>query len=110
MTPDLREKLELAAKACGYTVHGSINQQFIVNFPSGLRGIWNPPDDSADCAGMKAALRIDDRWGEGCVVACHEGGAPARVANFKDHNNDPQAAWRYAVLCVAAELGRRMKS
>ena len=108
-----REMLEFAAKACGIEQTGYfevIGVQYVNGSEdSPYTDFFNPLTNSADCAAMCAKLFIDSDWYKDSI----------RMANpfddndeqheawedFKDHNNDREAAWRYAATQVAAKIG-----
>jgi hypothetical protein len=110
---DDREMLELAAKAAGFTVHGWINDRFIVNFGDGMRGEWNPLTDDGDCARLQAALQIDNYWDAYQVQMQHiyirSDEIHKHTAQYKDHGGDRLAAWRAAVVAVAIAIGKEGK-
>ncbi len=108
-----REILEKCAMACGYSMHGMINDSFIVNFPTGMRGEWNPLTRNDDCAEMCAQLMIDTHWGSNTTFVEASGYDSSDTlvyyqAELKDHNNDKCAAWRHAACHVAAMMGERV--
>lgn len=96
-----REMLELAAKACGYTVHGSINDRFIVNFGEGMRGEWNPLKDDGDALrlAVRLGIPIEVDYGVNEVIIRGQFGIAL--------GNDPDAATRRAITRAAAEKGKQ---
>ncbi len=123
---DTRDLLEKAARACGIVVEGSYQDDDGVTWlrvrprPRDAVG-WNPLADSGDCADMNADRGIETSWiyetlqsNTPIAVECASSrtdfsveGRPRHVALFKDHNNDPLAAWRYASTVVAGMMGER---
>lgn len=106
-----RELLEMAAKAIGETP-----ERWTVGSesPSGLllRGVqhpWNPLRDDGDALRLAVKLglvvEIDNELG-GESSAWRYGEAPAK--EFIEHEEDPYAATRRAVVLAAAEIGRAM--
>ena len=108
-----REMLEFAAKACG--IDGVWQDEFGMHLmgkyllcPGELPRYWNPITNSADCAAMCAKLGIDTYWGhtKWQVVSVECGVKQIlELQLLKDHNNDREAAWRYAATQVAAKIG-----
>lgn len=102
-----REMLEYIAKACGSdAVWFDELSAFVANDTP--NPTWNPLTDSADCAAMCAKLMIDTNWNSSSVLCStvYYGDDSECVENFKDHNNDREAAWRYAATMVAAAKDR----
>lgn len=111
MTPDIKELLELAAKAAGLELD-KFSYVEKPNTPAYFTaknyvGRWNPATDDGDGARMEASLMIDVIWAYGCVAA-RVSGMPDSVEAYKEYPNK-QAARRMASLRLAAEVGRRMK-
>ena len=99
MTID-RTTLENAARACGYD-YTVIGQQVFKSRNDLVP--WNPAYDSGQCADMEAELGIDVIWYETRVAAdCNK--VPGLWEKFTDHNNDRQAARRYASVRLAAKI------
>jgi hypothetical protein len=71
---------------------------------------FNPLTNSGDCAEMNAE-NINTTWLDGSVLAesvelDNNGFALfSKIAKFREHNNDPLAAWRYASTVVAGMMG-----
>lgn len=106
--------LEAAAKACGFKkwrvltsglFQVSNNENWNEAFAKWTD--WNPLTNSSDCAAMCAKLKIDTTW-EDVSVFCS---VPMflNATWFEDHNNDREAAWRFAACKVAEAIGRAMK-
>jgi hypothetical protein len=106
-----RELLELAAKAAGYT--GTVNE-----FPSGYveMGLSNhfEPDGSNVWAPIHndgQALRLAVKLGfslslEGRIAMVHNG-IDVSEERAQDHDSDPYAATRRAIVRAAAEIGAK---
>jgi hypothetical protein len=102
-----REMLEFAAKACGIDYKMSENNPTVfIRHTENFGWIeWNPLTNSADCAAMCAKLAINTRfWIDGQYAKCFDQ-KYAETQRFEDHNNDREAAWRYAATQVAAKIG-----
>lgn len=106
MTEREREMLEHAATAAGYSVHGSVGSRFIVNFGDGIRGEWNPLQDDGDAARLRTKLRLGVTWDVGDIYVCvfELYGDKTWCEYFSDHNNDPDAALRWATVRAASEV------
>lgn len=120
MTTEL-EQLTLAAKACGHLVIGPVegfivqpNAEhmggLIVRNDQGGDSAWNPRNSDGDCARMEAALQISVEWHVSHCVAWVNALAfdQIRATNYKDHNDNKNAARRAASVAVASEIGRLM--
>ncbi len=104
MKPEDKNMLEYAAKACGI----ELNYWCPTNNAFWCGEYWNPLTNSADCAAMCAKLAIDTRWycnGESVTCIQKVDLWPGWSEHTKDHNNDREAAWRYAATMVAAKIG-----
>lgn len=101
---DIRELLELAAKAAGYNVDFADWRDCggWTDYRKIPGGYWNPSINDGDCARMCAALEIGTQW-VGSWVECSHG----EVFRTEEFYNDRLAAWRMAALRVAAEIGRQ---
>jgi hypothetical protein len=101
-TQELRTMLEAAAKVSG------VEGQWIEathRYPRGWfrcsnQHEWSPQDDDGDCARMEAALQLDVLWGDYAVLVQSEQSEGSEF--YADHNNDRQAARRWASLRAAA--------
>ena len=106
-----REMLEFAAKACGYEVEAYCNDGAIVvhddSRPYGFD--WNPKDSSADCAAMCANLKINSAYWVNAIECYANSGIVEHSEFYDKHNNDREAAWRYAACKVAEAIGMAMK-
>ena len=98
-----RELLELAAKACGYSVNPPQGLAVAENLPTVfvLDGEeWNPLTDDGDA--LRLAVKLN--------IAVHPGFAytpTGKLINYRDHANRI-AATRRAIVRAAAEIGRQM--
>jgi hypothetical protein len=101
-----REMLEFAAKAVGVEL---INLDYEFGpYIAGTMIVWNPLKHSSACAAMCAKLEIDTYWVHtNWKVTSVECGVKQILEEqlLKDHNNDREAAWRYAATMVAAKIG-----
>lgn len=115
---DIRELLELAARAMGRCPHTETRLErwedgndagtdhICVACGQDVSGSrWDPRDDSGDSHDMCAALEIDTEWVLG-GVRCFLGVHGLAEELFVEHNDDRAAAWRMAALRMAAEIGR----
>ena len=120
MTPELRELLELSAKAMGYEVMPPqpIDGEWIwCGDGQGRPFTWIPHRDKAQCFDMECALKIRIEWDKTTlpgVMASHEhsdelGDVSVAAELFEWHNNNRAKARMRASLRVAAEIGRRMQ-
>ena len=104
-----REKLELAAKACGQGITWSdIYGKFFRNGAElGQPALWRPDTDQADSDCMACDLEIDIDFTFGCVKAESFCGIECNAMVAHDGTNeDRRRAVREARLLVAAEIGR----
>lgn len=113
---DIRELLELAARAMGFDVRGSFEHSdclglYIADITldddcdAGAHIKWRPLFyRSTDAYDMCAALGIATTWTD--ILVCTELRGNLVSEYFRDHNNDRSTAWRMAALRVAAEIGR----
>ena len=116
MTPELRELLELSAKAMGYEVMPPqpIDGEWIwCGDGQGRPFTWLPHRDKAQCFDIKCELRVDIDWWEALGSVQARKASPANhisiFEKFSDHDGDHAKAHMIAVLRVAAEIGRRMQ-
>lgn len=101
-----RELLRKAGAAEGLNV-SEADGPLCVFDGEGYATQWNPLLNDGDAACMEAVLRIDLEWQRIGVVACHraEIGHDIVVREpYAYHNDDRQAARRYASTKVAAAL------
>lgn len=99
-----RELLELAAKAAGYVLQET-EDGYECNFDDSR--IWNPITDDGDAFRLMVKLRLQPRQGINLVSVLHPD-FKRDDENYRDHNNDPLAATRRAIVRAAAEIGRQM--
>ena len=109
-----RELLENAAKAAGMNTryyHFEFTGEWgmIDDDPDGI--LWNPLVDDAHALRLAVKIGLRDYFGveiqKTCVQAtCFE---PWEHCQYEEHNNDPYAATRRAVVRAAAEIGRAME-
>jgi len=93
-----RELLELAAKAAG------IDTAVLSDENDGASGRWNPLEDDGDALRLAVKLFI--------TVAVEEGYTDAVSiwkAHREEHDGDPCAATRRAIVRAAAVIGEQMK-
>lgn len=113
-----RELLELAAKAAGVKAK-SKRDGAIRYFSHGVE--WNPLTDDGDSRRLQAALRISLEFGElpfqgryaraKVTVPCTDGSGHVWEHDAIEYAltpNDMERAARYAVLHVAAAIGKEM--
>lgn len=112
MTPELKDLLTLAAKACGYEI-ARVSDDGDGLMLVGVQEVWAPHLDDGDGARMEAHLRLEPKWpwldGPAIGVGCQQAmGYEYSFERFDKHNNDRQAARRWASLRAAAQVGRNM--
>ena len=98
-----RELLDLAAKAVGISVNDEIRQLW--GYPGS--SAWNPLTDDGDALRMAVMLNIDFYSGNDEGSATFAGYFIGTVQKFAvvQHNTDPYAATRRAIVRAAAEIG-----
>ena len=109
-----RELLELAAKAAGIVVvrsrlHDPLQRDMLIENsarnPDQSTGPWNPLTDAGDALRLAVKLQLE--------VYIHEAATVTISANLiravENHEADPYAATRRAIVRAAAEIGRAMK-
>ena len=112
-----RELLELAAKAAGLTIVGSIpsilhDDDWLETTATGPDMFWNPLQNDGDA--LRLAVKLNMGISIPVMAATH---ARVDVITFRNSgvnvmescNNDPYAATRRAIVRAAAEIGRNMK-
>lgn len=104
-----RELLELAAKAVG------INTDECPVFDYGVdwgekAGIWNPLTDDGDALRLAVRLHMEVYHADDDGMACYAAWPNARGYAYaiEQHDDDPCAATRRAIVRAAAEIGRQM--
>jgi hypothetical protein len=126
MTENIKELLELAARACGIEVPedgpwGGVSEVWGVHEFNGdgsnFTRRWSPHLDDGDGARMEAELVIKFDWFNTFIKAYGptKGEGPWQLSTFvnatehlSDHAGNKQAARRMASLRVAALIGERM--
>ena len=109
-----KELLELAAKAAGIEPLGKafeMNGDF-AGFCMPARKVWNPLTDDGDALrlAVKLGLLIDAIGISAGVRFSSENGYDVWLyEKHENHNNDPYAATRRAIVRAAAEIGRGME-
>lgn len=105
---DNRELLELAAKAAGLSVVWSDQREVLELFGRGesgfveLKGVWNPLDDDGDSLRLAVKIGIGVNFYPDSDSVAANIGHDEIVAGMDDYGT------RYAIVRVAAEIGRRM--
>lgn len=94
-----KELLELAAKAAGVG-YADKDGKFVPFVPE----TWNPLTDDGDALRLAVDLRLE--------IYIHESDTrcvwPNVESLFEQHNDDPYAATRRAIVRAAAEIGRTL--
>ena len=100
--------LELAAKAAGYEL--TYEPGYLTHFRTDIQGrpIWNPLTDDGD------ALRLAVNLGMMMFIWQPNDGIGTHYTEINrgvkaKHNDDPYAATRRAIVCAAAEIGRKQE-
>lgn len=105
-----KELLELAAKAAGFAECDWLGGDDWLNVydSQGRQSVWNPLTDGGCALWLAAELRLQinpgKHKGDGCTVESHRPGIAGCTA-FRD---DPFEQMRYAIVVVAAEIGKAM--
>lgn len=108
---EIRELLELAAKAAGYKIRGDWEYDeswgFKVSTGPGAPTWWNPYHDDGDSRRLEVRLTLSviHSTGGAAMVMSHDMGVSITET---PSDGDSEAATRLAVLRAAAEIGRRM--
>ena len=110
-----KELLVLAAKAAGIEIvdgeHGEIVRVYYTDPNNGLSRFtnWNPLTDDGDALRLAVKLEMD-------IDVCFASESTWTMSGYDDgcgiseqHNGDPYAATRRAIVRAAAELGRNME-
>ena len=106
-----RELLELAAKAAGLTIVGSIpsilhDDDWLETTDNGPDMFWNPLQNDGDALRLAVRLRLSPMMRTlGCDTTDLNGTAGA----YEKWGDDYYAATRRAIVRAAAEIGRNMK-
>jgi hypothetical protein len=109
-----RELLELAAKAAGYDYECTAltgypeHDQHQIRNEFGTLVDWNPLADDGDALRLAVKIGKRDYFGieiqKGCTQATSF--EPWEHCEYEDHNKDPYAATRRAIVRAAAETGK----
>jgi hypothetical protein len=110
-----RELLELAAKAAGLTIVGSIpsflnDDDWLETTDNGPDMFWNPLQNDGDA--LRLAVKLNMGISIPVMAATHAMVATITFRNsgvMESCNNDPYAATRRSIVRAAAEIGRNMK-
>ena len=107
-----RELLELAAKATGIEGEWSPTYESIHVNTAPLRNyvLWNPLTDDGDAFRLAVKLGVKDYFGVEIQKTCAQATAfdPWEHCHYEEHNADPYAATRRAIVRAAAEIGKGM--
>lgn len=120
--PDnIRELLELAAKAAGIVSVEGTDRVWVEDGEGGVAGPfkyfdgasyfyeWNPLDDDGDALRLAVDLHIDPHWSHlGYATALHVPLVATSTIRVTEYGADPYAATRRAIVLAAAEIGRSM--
>jgi len=101
-----RELLKQAAKAADIFALPMYGEETGELYTADMKP-WNPLTDDGECARMEAEAEIELEWFPIGVKATHY--FTSKFVKFEDHNNDKNAARRYASTLVAAEIGNGIK-
>ena len=104
------ELLELAAKAVGFKLaqgYGQPPEKCLFYCDDDGCHDWNPLDDDGDAFGLMVDLRLIVTQYSGGVTAYQFGPVLAYIGY--DKHPGRRAAVRRAIVCAAAEIGRRME-
>ena len=106
-----RELLELAAKAAGYeiTASGVIGTSILVYDEQKKTLVWNPLTDDGDALRLAVKLEMLITIGREETYITANGMMVESEEFFDEHNDDPCAATRRAIVRAAAEIGKGMK-
>ena len=109
MTTD-RELLELAAKAAGYRINGSVSGGLWISTNKGRSWQeWNPLTDDGDALRLAVKLNIpiwECAQYNRAMAEVRYGAASGEY--WEPVGDDPYAATRRAIVRAAAEIGRGM--
>lgn len=108
---NLRELLELAAKAAGIDAHITDHGGRVRDQDGDYMDPWAPESDDGDSRRLQVACGIDLQiWPDRAAALWDRsapGARPIHIERNEWHEDDAQAA-RWAVLRASAEMGRRM--
>jgi len=105
-----RELLELAAKAADIEYQRTDDGEVIEYFGGGLQhpfggGKWNPLTDDGDALRLLVKLNLNIFSVNGTAYAMEAEGEQIEE-KLVDHNGNPLAATRRAIVLAAAEIGK----
>jgi len=98
-----RDLLELAAKAEGRTLK-YMTQHIEGREPEEFIACWNPLTDDGDALRLAVRLGLYVNVYLAPTNKTNVGGA--KLLTSEDHNSDPDAATRLAIVRAAAEIGK----
>ncbi len=110
-----RELLELAAKAASLNIKAqSINADdrwiglIVGEKHTREKKFWNPLTDDGDALRLAVKVGMRDYFGIEIQKSCTQATSfePWEHCEYEEHNNDPYAATRRAIVRAAAEIGR----
>jgi hypothetical protein len=105
-----RELLELAAKAAEIRLYGFDDDEGRY-FSNTDYGSWNPLTDDGDALRLAVKLELNveycRRWNAARVISNPDNGL-AKSHAVNNHNLDPYAATRRAIVMAAAEIGKTL--
>lgn len=112
-----KELLELAAKAAGIQIVGEVDKMicqpdhrtggFIIRNDRGGDSCWNPLTDDGDA--LRLAVNLKMRFSTVCNLGDQAVASATDLSIWgcvEDHNDDPYAATRRAIVRAAAEIGK----
>ena len=111
-----KQLLELAAKAAEIEIKKTPSGTLLARFGVTEWVEWNPIEDDGDALRLAVKLGMEvyvDTHPEGC--SCTEAqsitySTPENAGrSIINHNNDPYAATRLAIVRAAAEIGKNME-
>lgn len=108
---EVRELLELAAKAAGYEIDSAFDDCPLIFSAEEPPRDWDPANDDGDSKRLAVRLRIRVTLGPDALTAEWADDGEAYIchgASYADHDGNADDAWRWAVLQVAAQIGRSM--
>ena len=97
-----RELLERAAKAAGIECTAVVLEGVPHRFGGGY---WNPLTDDGDALRLAVELGLDIEFYEASI---HVYDDKSEKSFVEEHDGDPYAATRRAIVRAAAEIGRSM--
>lgn len=109
-----KELLELAAKAAGWNLEdfssvfpsGFDTTAFFYKDEKGMTHPWNPLTDDGDALRLAVKLNLIIEFYQTYVYVYY---SMSEKTFEEDHDGDPYAATRRAIVRAAAEIGKEMK-